>query len=112
MQPSTSVGDLCEIRALKNVFGDQLSNIWINGTKSLTGHCLGAAGGIEAIATLLSMKYGKLHPTLNLEDQEEETLGLNIVKSEAKELKITGAVSNSFGFGGHNATLVFIPCKD
>ncbi|MDN3505000.1 MAG: beta-ketoacyl-ACP synthase II [Rhabdochlamydiaceae bacterium] len=109
---STSVGDLCEIRALKSVFGDHLSNVWINGTKSLTGHCLGAAGGIEAIATLMSMKYGKLHPTLNLEDQEEETMGLNIVKNEAKELEITGAVSNSFGFGGHNATLVFIPCKD
>lgn len=107
---STSVGDLCEIRALKSVFGQHLSkNVWVNATKSLVGHALGAAGGLEAIATIKSIESGLLHPTLNLDNPEEEVESINIVTKEPKAMKITGALSNSFGFGGHNSSLVFVP---
>jgi 3-oxoacyl-[acyl-carrier-protein] synthase II len=104
---STIAGDLCEIRAIKQLFGKQVSSIKINGTKSMTGHCLGAAGGIEAIATIKAIQTSKLHPTINIENLEEEVKGIDVVANVAKELKVTAALSNSFGFGGHNSTLVF-----
>ncbi|MBY0528858.1 MAG: beta-ketoacyl-ACP synthase II [Rhabdochlamydiaceae bacterium] len=106
---STIVGDLCEIRALKQYFGDHLSEIKINATKSMIGHCLGAAGGIEAIATIKAIETGELHPTINLEDPEEELLGINVVPNEAQRHKVNVALSNSFGFGGHNSSLLFGP---
>ena len=106
---STLVGDLCEIRAIKHVMGDHAKNVWMNATKSMIGHCLGAAGGMEAVATIYQMLHSTLHPTINLEEREEELVGLNIVGAKPQPLKITGALSNSFGFGGHNSTLVFTP---
>ncbi|MCF7852079.1 MAG: beta-ketoacyl-ACP synthase II [Simkaniaceae bacterium] len=106
---STSVGDLCEIRAIRKTFGSHATNIWINGTKSLIGHCLGAAGGMEAIATIKSIENSKIHPTLNIQNPEEEIEDLKIVKDKAVDAHITGALSNSFGFGGHNASLLFLP---
>ncbi len=101
---STPAGDMAEIRALKKIFSDP-SKIIINSTKSMIGHCLGAAGGLEAVATVMALRKGVIHPTINLEDPEPE-LGFH-ASSQAIEKKVNVALSNSFGFGGHNATLVF-----
>ena len=106
---STVAGDLCEVRAIKKVFGTHIQNIKMNGTKSMTGHCLGAAGGMEAIATVKAILTSKLHPTMNLENIEDEVKEIDVVANVAKELKVNAALSNSFGFGGHNAILVFAP---
>lgn len=106
---STPVGDMAEINALKLVFKDP-SKITINATKSMIGHCLGAAGGLEAVAVVKSIHEGKVHPTINLDDPEEGILAFNVPK-KAEELEIKVAVSNSFGFGGHNSILVFAPYK-
>ncbi len=106
---STSAGDLCELRGIKNVFGDHIKNISINATKSMTGHCLGAAGGIEAIATLKAIETGMLHPSINIEEPEEILEGIDYVPNVAKPKKITAAFSNSFGFGGHNSTIILAP---
>jgi 3-oxoacyl-[acyl-carrier-protein] synthase II len=108
---ATPVGDLCEVRAMKAVFGDQVYKLKMNATKSLVGHCLGAAGGIEAIATLEAIRTGMLHPTINIDDPEEEIAGIDIVANEAKPLNIEVAMSNSFGFGGHNCSLLFAPYR-
>jgi 3-oxoacyl-[acyl-carrier-protein] synthase II len=106
---STSAGDLCEILGIKKLFGDHLPNISINATKSMTGHCLGAAGGIEAIATIKAIETGMLHPTINVDEPEEALAGVDYIPNAPKQKKITAALSNSFGFGGHNSTLVFAP---
>lgn len=105
---STQVGDLCEIRGIKQTFGSHAANIKINATKSMIGHCLGAAGGIEAVALIEQMRQGMLHPTINLEEPEEEVQDLDIVV-KATPYKVTAALSNSFGFGGHNSSLIFAP---
>jgi 3-oxoacyl-[acyl-carrier-protein] synthase II len=104
---STLAGDLCEINAIRKVFGSSAQSIKINATKSMTGHCLGAAGGIEAIATIQAIRTGKLHPTINIENPEPGIEGFDVVPNQAKEHKVDVALSNSFGFGGHNSTLVF-----
>lgn len=106
---STQAGDLAEANAIKLVFGEQASDIKINATKSLIGHCLGAAGGIEAIATIMAIQTGKLHPTLNMDNPEEIVAGLHIVGKQAEEHQIDVALSNSFGFGGHNSAILFAP---
>jgi 3-oxoacyl-[acyl-carrier-protein] synthase II len=108
---STLAGDLCEIRALKKVFNDHYKNLKVNSTKSMIGHCLGAAGGLEAIATVKAIQTKMLHPTINIENPEPELDGVDIVANEAKPLDVKVAISNSFGFGGHNSTLVFAPFK-
>ncbi|KPK32331.1 MAG: 3-oxoacyl-ACP synthase [Chlamydiae bacterium SM23_39] len=108
---STVVGDLCEIKAIKKVFGSHLKNIKINATKSMIGHCLGAAGAMEAIALLKSIEKKKLHPTINLQNPEEEIEGIDVVRDYYKDFEISVALSNSFGFGGHNCVLVFSPYK-
>ncbi|MBS4168497.1 beta-ketoacyl-ACP synthase II [Parachlamydia sp. AcF125] len=103
---STPAGDMAEVNALKQVLPHP-SKVVMNATKSLIGHCLGAAGGVEAIVTVKAIAEGKVHPTLNLENPEP---GLDFyVPKTAEELSIKVALSNSFGFGGHNATLVFGP---
>jgi 3-oxoacyl-[acyl-carrier-protein] synthase II len=106
---ATSVGDLCEVRGIRTVFGDQVKEMKMNATKSMTGHCLGAAGGVEAIATIKAIQTGKLHPTLNLQDPEEELADFNIVGGKPEDLKVTAGISNSFGFGGHNSVVIFGP---
>lgn len=106
---STLAGDLCEVRAIRKAFGPHAEKVKMNSTKSMTGHCLGAAGAIEAIATIKAIETGILHPTINLETPEEELAGIDVVAGSAKPHKITGAMSNSFGFGGHNSTLIFGP---
>lgn len=108
---STPVGDPCEVRGIRSVFGAHTSSIRMNATKSMTGHCLGAAGGIEAIATIQAIRTGKLHPTINLTDPEEEVQDLHIVKEQAEPLQVSAALSNSFGFGGHNSVVVFAPYR-
>lgn len=104
---STLVGDLCEVRAIRSVFGSHCQNLKINGTKSMIGHCLGAAGGMEAIATVKAIQTQKLHPTINLDNPEDEVKDLNLVPHKAQDCKVRVAISNSFGFGGHNACIVF-----
>jgi 3-oxoacyl-[acyl-carrier-protein] synthase II len=106
---STPAGDLCEVRAVRKVFGPLIGNIKMNATKSMIGHCLGAAGGIEAIATIKAIETGMLHPTINLDEPEEELVGIDVVSNVAKPHKVNVALSNSFGFGGHNSTLIFAP---
>ncbi|KAF3361473.1 3-oxoacyl-[acyl-carrier-protein] synthase I, chloroplastic [Chlamydiales bacterium STE3] len=105
---STPLGDMAEINALKKVF-DHPSKIVINSTKSMIGHCLGAAGGIEAVATIKAITDKVVHPTINLENPEEN-IGFHI-PTNAEQLDIKVAISNSFGFGGHNATIVLAPYK-
>lgn len=106
---STPVGDMAEIGALKKVFLDPFKII-INATKSMIGHSLGAAGAIEAIATIQAILRGVVHPTINLEDPEP---GIPFhVPTKAEKLNINVAMSNSFGFGGHNATIVLAPYNE
>jgi 3-oxoacyl-[acyl-carrier-protein] synthase II len=106
---STQIGDLCELVGIKSVFGDHMKNISINATKSMIGHCLGAAGGLEAIATLKAIETGMLHPSINIDEPEEMLEGIDYVPKVAKAKKVTAAFSNSFGFGGHNSTLILAP---
>jgi 3-oxoacyl-[acyl-carrier-protein] synthase II len=103
---STPVGDKAEIIAIKNVFGDHAKNIAINATKSIVGHLLGAAGGVELIATIYQMLNNTIHPSINIENLDPECEIENIVMNESIEFKINKAISNSFGFGGHNCALV------
>jgi 3-oxoacyl-[acyl-carrier-protein] synthase II len=102
---STPVGDLCEVRALKAVFGDHAKRLSISSTKSMTGHLLGAAGAVESIACTLAINNGIIPPTINLDDPEDEC-DLDFTPHTARERKISIALNNSFGFGGHNASLV------
>lgn len=106
---STLAGDLCEIQALRAVFGSHIHNLKVNSTKSMIGHTLGAAGALEAIATIQAIRTGKVHPTLNLDNPEPATQGFDLVPHVAKQHQIKVALSNSFGFGGHNSTLVLAP---
>jgi 3-oxoacyl-[acyl-carrier-protein] synthase II len=106
---STPLGDMIEVEAIQKVFGPHAKNLKMNATKSMTGHCLGAAGGIEAIATIQAILRGKLHPTLNLDDPEGGLGEIDPVAHKAQEHRIEVALSNSFGFGGHNSTIVLAP---
>lgn len=106
---STPLGDMAEVNALKKVFVKNRNKIMMNGTKSMIGHSLGAAGGLEAVATIRAINTGMIHPTLNLENPEPE-IEFHL-PTQAEENQIEVAISNSFGFGGHNATLVFAPYK-
>ena len=108
---STPVGDLYEIKAIKNTFGDAAKNLKISSTKSVTGHLLGATGGIEAIFSALSIRDSKVAPTIHADSPDPEC-DLDIVPNEAQDLEIEYAMSNSLGFGGHNAVLVFKKFKD
>jgi 3-oxoacyl-[acyl-carrier-protein] synthase II len=102
---STDIGDICETRAIKQVFGDHAHKVAISSTKSMTGHLLGGAGGIELAACALAIRDSVIPPTINLENPGEEC-DLDYTPNVAREKKVRVALSNSFGFGGHNATLV------
>ncbi len=105
---STPLGDVAELKAISEVFGDHAPNININSTKSMTGHLLGAAGAIEAIASILAMKHGIVPPTINhttVDDNIDPRLNLTLNKAQKREVNV--ALSNTFGFGGHNACVVF-----
>jgi len=103
---STPAGDLAESQAIKRSFGDQAHKVMVSSTKSMTGHLLGAAGGVEAIFCVLAMRDSVVPPTINL-DQPGEGCDLDYVPNTARQAKVDIALSNSFGFGGTNGTLVF-----
>jgi 3-oxoacyl-[acyl-carrier-protein] synthase II len=102
---STDIGDICETRAIKKVFGDDAYKVAISSTKSMTGHLLGGAGGIEMAACALAIRDSVIPPTINLENPGKEC-DLDYTPNVAREKKVRVALNNSFGFGGHNATLV------
>ena len=105
---STPLGDVAELKAITKVFGEHAKNININSTKSMTGHLLGAAGAIEAIASILAMKYGIVPPTINhsvVDEEIDPSLNLTLNKAQKRDIKV--ALSNTFGFGGHNACVLF-----
>ena len=105
---STPLGDVAELKAISRVFGDHAKNININSTKSMTGHLLGAAGAIEAIASVLSMQNGIVPPTINHSTVDENIdPELNLTLNKAQKRTVNVAMSNTFGFGGHNACVVF-----
>jgi 3-oxoacyl-[acyl-carrier-protein] synthase II len=102
---STGLGDICETRAIKTVFGDYAKKVSISATKSMTGHLLGGAGAVETAACALAIRDSVIPPTINLENPDSEC-DLDYTPLAAKQKKVRIAVNNSFGFGGHNATLV------
>ena len=103
---STGLGDVCETKAIKRSFGQRAKDgLMVSSTKSMTGHLLGAAGGIELAASVKAVELGVVPPTINLDEPDPEC-DLDYVPHEAREGEVDVAVSNSFGFGGHNATLV------
>jgi len=104
---STPMGDLVELRSIKELFKNNLDKISMSSTKSAIGHCLGAAGAVEAIFSIMAARDNILPPTLNLEEPDDECTDIDLVPLKAKEKQITTVLSNSFGFGGTNACLIF-----
>lgn len=103
---STPTGDLAEAEAIKSVFGEHAYKLAVSSTKSMTGHLLGAAGAVEAIFSVMAIKDQVAPPTINL-DEPDEGCDLNFVPHEPQQMPIDVAISNSFGFGGTNGSLVF-----
>lgn len=105
---STPLGDVAELKAISKIFGKHANDININSTKSMTGHLLGAAGAIEAIASILAMQHGIVPPTINhsvVDENIDPSLNLTLNKAQKRDIKV--AMSNTFGFGGHNACILF-----
>jgi 3-oxoacyl-[acyl-carrier-protein] synthase II len=103
---STPLNDLTETKAIKEVFGEHAYRLAVQSTKSMTGHALGGGGGMEAVAAVMALRKGIIHPTVNLHDPDP-ACDLDYVPNEAREAKVSVMISNSFGFGGHNGVLVF-----
>ncbi|HPQ21055.1 MAG TPA: beta-ketoacyl-[acyl-carrier-protein] synthase II, partial [Saprospiraceae bacterium] len=104
---STPLGDIAETKAIQALFGDHVYDMNISSTKSMTGHLLGAAGAIEAIACLVAINEGFIPPTINhFTDDEAFDPRINFTFNTAQERKIDYALSNTFGFGGHNASMI------
>jgi 3-oxoacyl-[acyl-carrier-protein] synthase II len=104
---STPLGDIAELKAIKQVFGEHAYHLNISSTKSMTGHLLGAAGAVEAIASIIAMKEGFIPPTINhFTDDPDIDPQLNLTFNEAQQRTVRAAVSNTFGFGGHNASVI------
>jgi 3-oxoacyl-[acyl-carrier-protein] synthase II len=105
---STPVGDLIELQAVRAIFGEHATKgLWISSTKSVTGHLLGAAGGLEAVFSVLALRDGVVPPTVNLQQPAPEAAGMDLVPHEGRNRALKYVLSNSFGFGGTNATLIF-----
>ncbi|HEY3072177.1 MAG TPA: beta-ketoacyl-ACP synthase II [Candidatus Limnocylindrales bacterium] len=104
---STPEGDRAELQAIRTIFGDHAEQVAITANKSMIGHTLGAAGAIEAVATIMAIRSGCVPPTINLTDPDEAAAGLDLTPGRASSRNITTALSNSFGFGGQNAALIF-----
>ena len=103
---STPLGDASETRVIKIALGEEhAQQVGISSTKGATGHCFGAAGAVEAIFTILAVREGVMPPTINYENEDPEC-DLDYIPNEAREAEVTHALSNNFGFGGHNACLV------
>jgi 3-oxoacyl-[acyl-carrier-protein] synthase II len=107
---STPINDRIETLAIKKTFGERAYKIPVNSTKSMTGHTIGAAGGVEACVTVMSIAEDRIHPTINVITPDPDC-DLDYVKEGARSLKVRAAISNSLGFGGHNATLAFAKLK-
>jgi len=103
---STLAGDVAETQAIKKVFGDHAYKLCISSTKSMIGHLLGASGAVEAIVSVLSLKEQVVTPTINLESPDEDC-DLDYVPQTSRDLAIDTVISNSFGFGGTNGSLIF-----
>ena len=104
---STAAGDPVEIGAIRQLVGERADEVMVSSTKSMHGHGMGAAGGFEAVLTALAVREGRVPPTINLDRLDEECGGVNHVRGEARTAAVDVALSNSFGFGGHNAVLAF-----
>ena len=104
---STPLGDIAEMKAVRRVFDNKTENVTINATKSMIGHSLGAAGAVGAVATIIQMENNFVHPTINLENVDEQLADLDFAPAKAKEKHITAGLVNSFGFGGQNASVLF-----
>ena len=107
---STPVGDVSEVKAIVQLFGDSAYKLNISSTKSMTGHLLGAAGAVEAMACVLSVQNDIIPPTINHEEEdkdEEIDYNLNFTFNKAQKREVRAALSNTFGFGGHNACVIF-----
>jgi len=102
---STPAGDPIEVTAVKTVFKDHARRLWMGSTKSMTGHLLGAAGGLEAVVCALVLKRGVVPPTINLETPDPQC-DLDLIPNHSRTAKLKAVMSNSFGFGGHNVSLV------
>ena len=102
---STGLGDVAESQAIAKIFGDkeQNKNLVVSSTKSMHGHMLGATGAVEGIICVKTITEGKIPPTINLDNQDEHVANLDYVPHKAIDKKVNAALSNSFGFGGHNA---------
>src|SRR2546430_13572912 len=108
---STPVGDAAEVKAIKTVFGDWAKKgLMVSSTKSMTGHLLGAAGGVEAGFSALALYHGIVPPTINVDDQDPEC-DVDVLPHHAREVRIKTALSNSFGFGGSNPVLAVPRCE-
>ena len=104
---STPLGDIAETLAIKKVFGDHAFNLNISSTKSMTGHLLGAAGAIEAIACVKAIENNIIPPTINFENKDENIdYNLNLTLNKAQKKTVKTAISNTFGFGGHNSSII------
>lgn len=103
---STPIGDTCETRALQIALGDHARHVPISSTKSMTGHLLGAAGSVELAICALALRDGIIPPTINLDEPDPDCAGLDLVPHQAREKKLTTVLNNSFGFGGHNTTII------
>jgi 3-oxoacyl-[acyl-carrier-protein] synthase II len=105
---STPLGDIAELKALDRVFGNQLPSISISSTKSMTGHLLGAAAAIEALACIMAITRNTIPPTINVENLDPEIRAdLDLTLHTARKREVRAALSNTFGFGGHNSTVIF-----
>jgi 3-oxoacyl-[acyl-carrier-protein] synthase II len=110
---STPLGDIAEVKAIQQVFGEYAYNLNISSTKSMTGHLLGAAGAVESIAGILAIQHGFIPPTINhFTDDPELDAKLNLTFNEAQEREVRAILSNTFGFGGHNSSVVFKKYED
>jgi 3-oxoacyl-[acyl-carrier-protein] synthase II len=104
---STPEGDKAELQAIRTIFGERAGDVSVTANKSMIGHTLGAAGAIEAVVTIMTMRESCVPPTINLDDPDEAAAGLDLTPNEARRHTIRTAMSNSFGFGGQNTALIF-----
>jgi len=104
---ATPDGDPCELACIKTLFGARVGEVSVTANKSMIGHTLGAAGAVEAISTIMSLRTGLVPPTINLVDPDEDAAGMDLTPLTARRRDMEVAVSNSFGFGGQNSALVF-----
>lgn len=110
---STPLGDVAEVKAIKDVFGEHTYNLNVSSTKSMTGHLLGGAGAIESVASIMAIEKGIIPPTINHHTADPEIdSNINLTLNSAQERSVRAALCNTFGFGGHNASVIFKKFED